>query len=181
MRHYHVLILSLLLGFSHGCTNYLYTGKIVEQDSFDVNREMILYWSKTDPLLGSPKAGPAILVTQCSLRRLSFDEREQGILFLGDPGKDFDIRNDSPVPSQDHVCGRFINQTTFVDIAKGSLSLAISCRPEIDEFSARPGSQGYLKARGEPYMFDIQETKEWSFLGKITEAPAPPQCLENPL
>lgn len=180
MRHYHVLILCLLLGLSQGCTNYLYTGKIMEQDSLNMNREMILYWSKTESLLSSPKAGPATLVTQCSLRRLSFVEREQGILFLGDPGKDIDIRQNAPVPSQDHVCGRFINQTTFVDIAKGSLSLAISCGPEVDEFSARPGNQGYLKARESPYTFDIQETKEWSFLGEILEAPSPPQCLESP-
>lgn len=179
MRQYHVLILCLLLGFSHGCTNYLYTGKIMEQDSFDVNRAMILYWSKTDPLLGSPKAGPATLVTQCSLRRLSFDEREQGILFLGDPGKDFDALREIPVPSQDYVCGRFIDEAAFVDISKGSLSLSVFCRPEIDEFSVRPKNQGYLKARKEPYIFDIQETKEWSFLGKILEAPPPPQCLNS--
>ena len=180
MRHSHVLILCLLLGFSQGCTNYLYTGKIMEQDSFDKNRKMILYWSKTDPLIGPPKAGPATLVTQCSLRRLSFDEREQGILFLGDPGKNFDILQNTLVSSQDHVCGRFIDQTTFVDISKGSLSLTVFCKPETDEFSARPGNQGYLKARKEPYTFDIQETKEWSFLGNIIEAPPPPQCLESP-
>ena len=179
MRHHHVLILCFMLGFSQGCTNYLYTGKIMEQDSFEVNREIILYWTKTDSMIGNPKAGPATLLTQCSLRRLSFDEKKQGIVFLGDPGKDFDILGNTPVLSQDHVCGRFIDQTSFMDISKGPLSLTVSCRPEIDEFSARPENQGYLKARTEAYIFDIQEKKEWSIFGKIPEAPTT-QCPANP-
>ena len=176
MRQHRLFILCLILGFSQGCTNYLYTGKITAQDSFDTDREIVLYWNKTDPLIGSPKAGPATLLTQCSLRKPSFVEQEQGIVFYGDPGRDLDI-DTKPIQSQDHVCGRFTNRESFVEISPGPLSLEILCNPEFDEFAVDHKKLGYLKARkDQPYTFDIQEAKkEWSLIGKILEE-SPPQC-----
>jgi hypothetical protein len=35
-----------------GCTNYVYHRKIQAPDSNDVDHEVVIYWSKTDPLIG---------------------------------------------------------------------------------------------------------------------------------
>ena len=173
----------VILFTAPGCTNYLYSGKLDAIDSYGQNRKFVLSWTKMDPFLGSPKAGPATLRTevQCS-RTLSFDEKPNGIFFLGEPGRDIDAIHNTPVSSQDHICGKFLKQSKFVDIQGGSLSLTVSCNPvkEVNEFSVHPGNQGYLKARTDPYTFDIQETKkEWSFQGKTLEIPSP-QCSSTP-
>lgn len=180
MRIPYFILLCLVGGWLPGCTNYLYTGNMTAQDSLNQPREFVLYWSKTDPLFGSPKAGPASLRTQCSLREMSFVEKENGIVFLGDPGKDVDVIHNTPVSSQDHVCGLFAGEHTFADIQEGPLDVMVFCKPVVDEFSANPQHQTYLKARPEPYPFEITQTKQWSFLGELPKAPALPPCPATP-
>jgi len=150
-----------------GCTNYLYQGEITAQDSAGMKREVILYWSKTDPLLGREKAGPIVVLTQCG-SSIIFDERDEGIVFRGEAGREVIARTGEPVVDG-FICGKVLNQNRFVDLGEGNLELTILCKPVSDKFSVKP--RHYILAADEPYRFEVNAKKKWSFLGKVPPAP----------
>ncbi len=166
-----ITCLSLLL--LNGCTNYLYQGNIRAADSKSIDREVVLYWNKTDPLIGDDKAGPASLLTECG-SLISFDERNEGILFRGEPGRDVIASTGSQVSNGD-VCGEFLNHQKFTIIGEGELEVSILCEPDPgDGFSITERS--YIAAKDTPYIFNITSTKVWSFLGNTHQAPPTPEC-----
>ena len=168
-----ITCLSILL--LNGCSNYLYKGNIRAIDSEGKDREVILYWNKTDPLIGDDKAGPASLLTECG-SLISFDERNEGIVFLGEPGRDIITKTGSQVSNGD-VCGRFLNHQKFVLIGDGEIELSILCQPQPisdGEFSTKKRS--YIAVKSTPYKFNITSTKSWSFLGDTHQSPPIPEC-----
>ncbi|MFT4938705.1 MAG: hypothetical protein ACI88A_001734 [Paraglaciecola sp.] len=167
-------ILLSLLSLS-GCTNYLYQGSLRAPDSNGVERENIIYWPKTELLLGKTKGGPAVLMTECG-SSIQFDERPEGIVFRGSPAADVDPKTDKPVDLQ-HICGRFLNFERFADRVAGDLEISILCKGLSDDFSVI--ERIYIQANDTPYVFKITEDKDWSFFGSPLSAPLPPVCQER--
>lgn len=176
-KSYRIILLFFSLLFFQGCTNKLYHGEFDTLNSNDQESQVVIYWTKTEPFIGEDKAGPAILMTECSTRNLTFSETENGIYFLGTPGKD-QLADKTPVPTQNTHCGKINNELKFTDIQAGPINIEILCSAIIDDFSVTTDSysSAYINARNEPYKFEIKESGNWSLFGEIPEAPAKPDC-----
>jgi hypothetical protein len=168
-------LLALVLCLLPACTNILYQGELTARDAYGKERNFILYWTRTDPLIGQSKAGPAILLTECSpLTRIDFSEQAEGIVFRGMPGYDR-LAGQNGATDSNIICGKVANFARWTDAAEGALSVAILCEPVSDEFAQAP--RNYLAARSEPYLFSvIEKVKKWSLLGETLAGPQPPEC-----
>ena len=163
----YILLLTIL--WLTGCTTYTYQGRVTALDSGQVEREVLLTWSKTDPLIGEPKADMMILTTACGVP-VTYDEKETGIFFFGVPDSDIPLRAELRKP-QHVICGRVLAHKRVEDITAGKLELEMLCTPKAGRFVG--SKRRYLKARNAPYEFNITETKEWSFFGKEVVLPRP--------
>ena len=131
-----------------------------------------LYWSKTDRLIGTSKAGPVILMTECSTRRLNFDETEAGIVYRGEPGRDrVAVQNETIADGT--VCAKIETQSKLTELQAGELVLTMLCEAVYDEFSIQEGlyTPAYLQSREAPYRFYVRENKSWSLFGEMPKAP----------
>lgn len=164
---------SLLLLLTTACTNTLYQADLNVLNSDGQTRQVILYWTKTEKLLGEAKAGPIVLLTACSSRRINFDQTNSGIQFRGEPGMDR-LQGHLSTVSEGTICGQVENGSILTELESGPLLLSIKCEGISDDFTI--GSSSYIQAREQPYQFNIQENSQWSFLGTIIEAPQPPDC-----
>jgi hypothetical protein len=174
------LLLAMALWSVTGCANSLYQGELAAADAYGKERRFVLYWTKTAPFLGQAKAGPAILLTECSpLTRIDFGDRPEGVVFRGTPGFDL-LPGQAGEVNPDTICGKVINYATLGDAKEGPLALAIYCQPAPgDGFAVQP--RNYLAARPEPYVFPIDEKiKKWSLGGETLEGPPAPECRELP-
>jgi len=178
MKRIHLFLLIFSLVVFPGCTNFLYQGEITAQDSFGKERHFVLYWTKTDPFIGEAKAGPAILLTECSpLTRIDFSEQPEGIVFRGTPGLD-QLAEGGGTDNQNLICGKFVNYSKMIEVIKGILSLTILCKPVQNEFAVQP--RNYLAAVQTPYNFSIEEKiRRWSFFGETLPGPSAPECRES--
>ena len=166
--------LSLLVAAAllQGCANYLYTGEITAPDAEGEPRKSILYWSKTKAWLGNPKAGHAMLLTECGVP-IRYDQRPEQIVFRGSPVED--RIPGQPTPTADNLeCGHFVGNDSLVDIEAGDVQLTVLCEGVSGEFSAI--QRRYLKERPEPYTFVVSSSKTRSLLGKVPDAPEMPEC-----
>lgn len=164
-------LLPLLLAWAlSGCTNYLYQGQLSGVDAHGKKGQFQLYWSKTEKLIGSTKAGPAILRTECSFTAIAFEDQPDGIIFRGEQGKDR-LPGKSTTVNRDQPCGKILNYAKLADAREGELSVTIGCEPmPPDDFDVRP--RNYPKARTNPYIFPVVEKiKRWSLFGETLEAP----------
>jgi hypothetical protein len=177
---FQIIFLCFCLLFVQGCTNTLYHGEIKTLNADNQKSNVVLYWTKTEPFIGKNKAGPAKLLTECSTRRLEFVQREDGIYFFGTPGLDIQA-DQATVTTQHFPCGKIVNKTRFTEVQTGPLNIEIKCMAEIDDFVVTPGSfsPAYIKARQEPYTFEIMGSSNWSFFGEIPEAPSQPECRRS--
>lgn len=159
------------------CSHSLYHAELDVLSSDEKPHKSVLYWSKTNPLIGSAKAGPIVLMTACSTRRLNFDETELGIVFRGMPDQDRMPGQNAKI-SDGIICGEVNTKSSIVDLRSGPLMLTIHCEAVTDEFSISDGlfSPVYIKARKAPYRYDVQENNSWSLIGETPEAPKPPEC-----
>jgi hypothetical protein len=174
----HLFLLALNLWLASGCTNVLYQGEVNAPDAYGKMRHFVLYWTKTDPLLGQAKAGPAILLTECSpLTRIEFDDEPEGIVFRGMPGFDR-LQELTGALERDQICGKVINYTTLREAHAGPLAVAIYCQPVPgDSFAVQP--RNYLAAQAEPYSFPVVERiKRWSLFGETLSGPPVPACRQ---
>lgn len=171
------IVRSIALMVLAGCTHSLYHAELDTLNSERDPRKSVLYWSKTEPLFGTPKAGPILLMTSCSTRRIHFDETESGIVFRGTPGQDRIPGQSGTVP-EGAICGQVRSASKITDLQAGPLSLTVHCEAMTDEFSIRTGlfSPSYIQERQEPYRFDVHEKRSRSLLGKTPAAPEPPTC-----
>jgi hypothetical protein len=161
-----------------GCANFLYQGEITAPDSLGKERHFIIYWTKTDPLIGQAKAGPAILLTECSpATRIDFADQPEGIVFRGMPGFER-LPGQTGTVSLNQICGRVTNYHSLTEAMEGSMTIRMECAPISDEFAVQP--RNYLAARPEPYTFPIVEKeKKWSFTGETLPGPGVPPCREQ--
>lgn len=163
----------LAVVFLGGCSNFLYQGSLTAPDSQGAPRKAILYWYKTEPLLGDAKAGPASLMTECGAT-LTFEERPQGLIFRGEAGRDRLPGSAQPL-TDGAECGRIVDAASFVALKDGTVRVKILCEPVAgDEFSVV--TRRYLKASDAPYAFEVDAQKRWSLFGTTIPAPAPPEC-----
>jgi hypothetical protein len=178
MTRINILIITIALWMTAGCTNFLYQGEISAPDSFGKERHFLIYWTKTDPLIGASKAGPAILLTECSpATRIDFGDQPEGIVFRGEPGRDrLPGQTASVGPNQ--ICGKITNYSSLKEAAAGLLRVAIYCQPmPKDEFDLQP--RNYLSTRPEPYEFPvIEKQNKWSFFGETLQGPPVPECRQ---
>ena len=166
--------------FIQACTNTLYYGEIDAYNSDNKETKVVLYWTKTEPLIGTDKAGVAVLLTECSTRRLNFLERENGIVFFGEPGKDIQA-DQIPINTQNIPCGKIVNEVSYENIQAGPLAVKIQCKAALrDSFLAPPEglSSSYIKAIDTPYTYDIMEKSSCSFFGETIDFPLQPTCRQ---
>ncbi len=169
-----LVVLTLLTG----CTNYLYKGSIRAEDNMGKERQVLLYWSKTDPLIGDAKADIAHVLTECG-SLVVYENQPQGIVFRGEPQRDRPVAALAPdMDGAMHTfeCGRILGAQRLTELGAGSVALTVHCEPLSNTFSVKKRS--YLKASSEPYFFDVSVHKQWSLLGKAPVAPAPLPCSE---
>lgn len=172
------ILLIATLSLLEGCTNYLYQADLQALDAFGKERQVVLYWTMTDQLIGASKAGPAMLLTECSpFTRIDFRERPEGVVFQGTPGQDR-LPGEPGAISQGTVCGKFISYQTLLEAKAGPLLVQMRCLPVSDEFALAP--RNYLAARPQPYLFQVEEkARKWSLTGVTLEAPDVPECRET--
>jgi hypothetical protein len=175
MRRRFLLLGATALLFTSGCTNFLYQGGVSARDSYGNERQFVVYWTKKEPLIGEPTAGPAILLTECSpLTRIDFSERAEGIVFLSSTDRDRLPGQNSAV-DQNLICGKVTNHAKLTEAKEGLLSVVILCEPVLNDFAVEP--RNYLAAQAQPYSFPIVErVKKWSFFGETLGGPSVPEC-----
>jgi hypothetical protein len=178
MNRFSSPLIALALCLVTGCTNFLYQGEISSQDAYGRERHFVLYWTKTDPLIGLSKAGPAILLTECSpLTRIDFSEQIEGIVFRGIPGYDR-LPGQSGATDPNLTCGKVTNYARWTEAKEGPLSVDVFCEPVQNDFAVEP--RNYLAARQQPYTFPIVEKeKKWSILGETLHGPTVPECRQQ--
>ena len=180
MSRIRLLLLAVTLLLGTGCTNLLYQGELTAPDASGKERHFVLYWTKTDPLIGQAKAGPAILLTECSpFSRIDFGDQPEGIVFRGMPGFDR-LPGQTGTADLNPICGKITTYVTLAYAHTGPLAVAIYCLPVSDEFAVQ--KRNYLAARPEPYLFSIAEKiNRWSFFGETLPGPPAPECREMPV
>ena len=166
----------LLVASVSGCANHVFQGTTSALDSQGEERQVVLYWTKTDPLLGKAKAGPASLLTQCGVP-ITFVERENGIVFRGIPGQDH-ITVGEGVDDPDMICGRLNGPAKFTSIEDGNISVNVFCVPVINEFSEAK-RRSHIASREEPYQFSITSTTKRSLFGGLPPVPEPFECQSD--
>lgn len=171
------LIAGMALLVISGCTNALYQGELTAPDAYGNERHFILYWTRTEPLLGQDKAGPAILLTECSLTRIDFSDQAEGVVFRGMPGEDR-LSGATDTVALGQVCGILSDVSSLRQAGVGTLEVRIDCQPlPPDEFAV--SKRNYLAASPPSHSFNIIEAKrEWSFLGQTLAGPEPPACRQ---
>ncbi len=171
------IVRSIALMVLAGCTHSLYHAELDTLNSEGGPRKSVIYWSKTESLFGAPKAGPILLLTTCSTRRIHLDETDRGIVFRGTPGQDR-IPGQPGTVTEGTICGQVQSASKITDLQAGLLSLTVHCEAMTDEFSIQTGlfSPAYIQARQQPYHFDVHEKRSRSLLGKTPAAPEPPMC-----
>jgi len=177
MTNMRIILLALLLYLHAGCTNLLFQGDFTAQDSTGKERHFVLYWTRTEPLIGQSKAGPAILLTECSpYTRIDFADQPEGIVFRGMPGFDR-LAGQTGASELNLICGKILSYSSLVEAREGPLALSIFCQPVSDEFSLQ--KRTYLAARPEPYALSISEKlNQWSFFGATLPGPPVPDCRD---
>lgn len=176
------IFLKIVMGWTllliAGCANTIYKAELDVFNSNNEKQKSILYWSKTGKLIGDSMAGPVILMTACSTRRINFVEMDSGIVFRGNPNEDRMPGQSSSNVAEGTLCGQIDSANQISKLKSGSLLLTIKCEAVLDEFSATDYkyTPAYIQANELPYHYDVQESTSWSILGAIPEVPSPPEC-----
>lgn len=171
MKMYGRLSLLLVMVLSGCTTNYMYQGRFSAKDAYGKERHFLIYWPKTELLLGETKAGPAIMLTECNQTAIDFSDQSQNeIVFRGEQGSDRLIKGKTPDNGESFNCGRILKYAKFVDIPTGPIELSITCEPVSNEFAIKP--RDYPKARTEPYLVPVYiSEKKRSIFGQTLPGP----------
>ncbi len=154
---YRIIVVVLLAVAAGGCTTYYYLGKIDGKNSAGDDVEALAYWHVTERKLWfDSNSGAVRLKTECSTRTVAFNERENGILFLWEPG----VTKPGGPDQLGTVCGRVYGADRIKDLDEGKLQMEILCEAEVDDFAADPQRAVFIAPRpGDPYIFDIDKQK----------------------
>lgn len=162
------------------CSHTVYQAQLDGTNADGRPIKTLLYWSKTSPMLGDAKAGPIVLLSECSNRRVDFVDSEQGIVFRGNRGKDRLLGDSAPI-QKPSVCGFVVQQPehrAIPELDAGLLPVTIRCQAVSDAFTVvkPPYTNAYLAPREQAYLFDVKAERYWSFFGEIPQLPPPPEC-----
>jgi len=175
MANWKRLFAVVLVAVLSGCTNFIYHDTIVAPDTAGVDRKVLLWWPKTEPLIGAAKAGPASLITECG-ETLTLDDQPAGVIYRGSPDRDRLPGGTAPV-ADGTECARLQGLGALKEFSGGEVLLQVRCEPlPGDEFSAV--SHTRIRPSEQPYRFDMREERKWSLLGSALPPPAPPECKE---
>lgn len=171
-----MLLGTLLFLLCGGCTNYLYQGELTARDACGNERHFLVYWTKTDPLIGLPETSPAHLLAECSPdTSIAFNDQPDGIVFRGVPGADRLPGPDLPL-NPDQECARVEGFSSLGEVGPGKLPVTFYCIPAGLSAGSTP-ARNYPAARREPYLFPITERlRHFSWRREPFAAPAPPIC-----
>jgi hypothetical protein len=161
-------LLLLLITIFVGCTTYVYYGGIEAEDSSGEMRNHLLYWTKTERMLWFDECSEIIrLLTECSNETVIFKETEDGIVFPSNPYyKKVIYHADMLEPY-----GKILDVKKVSELTEDKLRLVIYCEYDSTEFTT--GNHHILKAKEEPYEFDIMRKKSSEFKNGV---PEPPEC-----
>jgi hypothetical protein len=167
----------LLAIATSACTHTLYQAELDAVNSAGKPIKSVVYWSKTDEWFGESKAGPVVLLSECSSRRLDFVESDQGIVFWGKRGRDR-LSGQSSAIIKPTVCGQITQAETMTDLTTGTLPVIINCTAGTSAVATSTDqyTQAYLAARPQPYLFEVKADSHWSLTGTTIVAPTPPEC-----
>ena len=140
-----------------GCTTYYYSGRLTEQNSAGREVEAVAYWKATERKLWFDTIEGAVrLKTACSHRTVLLNEREDGIVFLWEPG----VVKPGEVSRPGTICGRILDASRMSELGEGPLRIEILCEADVDDFTANAARAVFIAARpGEPYVFEIEKRK----------------------
>lgn len=160
----------VLLAVLQGCAQYTYFGRMEAQDSANQEREIVVYWTKTERAVWfDTVSGGVRVLTECSTNAIDYEEKPEGIVFLRRPG-------DVPVGREialNAPCGSVLGATRVEALGTGPLELTMHCRPDTsNEFAIAP-VVSYLQAREAPYRFRIERARSDEIPGG---APKPRVC-----
>lgn len=157
-----------------GCTHSLYEAKFTELNNEGNKKDFQLYWTKTDPVIGSVTADSAVLLERCSNSKYTFVNSDKGIVMTASRG---DLTPILTQVNQPLICGTITGINRLENFQESDqLSLAILCNPIVDPFSSRT----ILNAKVIPYKIDVRLSEEefsLNFDGAIT--PEPLTCSES--
>jgi hypothetical protein len=147
-----VVLLALTV---QGCTTYYYFGRISGQNSAGREVEALAYWQATERKLWYDTVDGAVrLKTACSHRTVLLNEREQGIVFLWEPG----VVEPGGGGGPGTLCGRIVGADQMKDLGEGRLRIEILCEAEVEDFTADPHRAVFIAPRpGDPYVFEIRK------------------------
>ena len=138
-----------------GCTTYYYFGRINGQNSAGREVEALAYWQATERKLWYDTVSGAVRVkTACSLRTVTLNERDEGIVFLWEPG----VVEPGGGGGPGTICGRIVGAEHMKDLGQGRLRIEILCEADVDDFTADPDRAVFIAPRpGNPYVFEIRK------------------------
>lgn len=162
-----ILWLTLLVVVISSCTTYQYHGRINAKNSTGENAQVLAYWQATHRTLWyDTYAGAVRVKTQCSPRTLVFNEREDGIVALWEPG----LAKEDGSGGRGTICGRVIGAKRIQDLETGPLQIEVLCKAEGDEFDVTSVDSSFIASQATPYTFQISREK-----GK--DAPQVARCV----
>lgn len=139
-----------------GCAQYTYFGSLQAKDSAGKDREVVVYWTKTERKLWfDTAAGGVRLLTECSTNAVDYEEKPQGIVFLRRPA-DVGVGRSIALGA---ACGRILTAPRVADLGEGTLELTMHCRPDTTDDFSIPALRQYLQARDTPYRFQIHKKR----------------------
>lgn len=162
-----ILVLTILILLTSGCAHYLYQGDFKAENNLNETSQFRLWWTKTDPVVGSDKAGPIILNVACGAP-VTFSESDNGIVFVEGSDK-FESVNGGTGSTL--VCGKITNLDRFVDYSGGDILLSSFCKPIQDDEGFGLVRSILLSTEQPTYRIPITVKKEWSFLDSALSAP----------
>ena len=152
------IVATILLALTiQGCTTYYYSGRINGQNSIGREVEALAYWQATERKLWFDTIEGAVrLKTACSHRTVLLNEREDGIVFLWEPG----VIKPGEASRPGTICGRILDASRMNELGEGPLRIEILCEAEVDEFMENAERAVFIAPRpGEPYVFEIEKRK----------------------
>ena len=165
-----VLAIMVVLAALQGCAQYTYFGRIEARDSSNHEREIVVYWTKTERLLWFDTASGGVrMLTECSTNTIDYEEKPQGIVFLRRP-EDVPVGREIPL---NEPCGSVLGATRVEALIAAPLELTVHCRPDVSNEFAIATSRNYPLAREAPYRFPIEKVKSETMPGG---APRPRAC-----
>ena len=162
-------ILILFTVILSGCTHTLYQGQIKKQDYRGIEREYQLYWTKSEPFIGSTNVSHVVLNAACGTAK-EYTQTDTGHR-LRLPTDRF--QGSGAVENNLRDCGKLHVDGRLEEFNDNKIGVSVTCTPIVGDFDAIKPVM--LKASATPYSFPLQVKTSWSFMSNAP-APVPLPC-----